>query len=269
MVNELNDSVPMYQQISSILERQISEGVYKEGEKIPTEIQLMEQFGVSRTTVRLAIKEITKSNLVKKIPGKGTFVNKVFHNLEEFKVLYEALIDIGIIPERELLEFEKVHATPEMKRSLGFKENAKVLRIIRLLHVNKKPIAMVDITLHPELIDAIQKDEARKHPVYQFLSDKKGLRFKQSDLEIFAEGASKEVAEVLQINENDSVIGTKRVLYTDNAEPVEHVILRFRSDALRFRITLQGEIKLQVTEEGRLSLTLKNDKSDSKDQVVR
>lgn len=266
MMNELNDSVPMYQQISSIIERQISEGVYKEGEKIPTEIQLMEQFGVSRTTVRLAIKEITKSNLVKKIPGKGTFVNKVFHNLEEFKLLYESLIDVGVIPERELLEFEKVQATPEIQQSLELEENAKVLRIIRLLHVNKRPIAMVEITLHPELVDAINKDEARKHPVYQFLSDKKGLRFIQSDLEIFSENASKDVARVLQINENDAVIGTKRILYTDNDEPIEHVLLRFRSDAFRFRVTLQGELGLQVTERGRLSLV---EKSDSMGKKVR
>ena len=254
-MNELTNAVPMYQQISSLLERQISEGVYKEGEKIPTEIQLMEQFAVSRTTVRLAIKEITERNLVKKIPGKGTFVNKVSHKLEEFIVLYEALNDVGIVPERELLEYEKVRATAEMKQALGIKEISKVLKVVRLLHVNKKPIAMIEIIIYPKFIDLITEDEARNHPVYQFLSEKKELRFKQSDLEIFAENASKAVAEVLQINENDAVINTKRVLYTDNGDPVEHVSLRLRSDAYRFRATNQGEIKLQLTEIGRLSLT--------------
>ena len=202
----------MCQQISSILERQISEGVYKEGGKIPTEIQLMDQFGVSRTTVRLAIKEITNSKLVKKIPGKGTFVNKVAHNLEELKLLYDSLIDVGIIPERELLEFEKVSVTSEIKQALGLKENAKVLKIIKLLHVKKRPIAMIEIFLYPKFTNLIKKDEARNYPAYQFLAEEKGLRGKQSDLEFFAENASKEVAEVLQINENDAVIGTKRVL---------------------------------------------------------
>ena len=61
----------------------------------------MDQYGVSRTTVRLAIKELTARNLVKKMPGKGTFVNKISHNLEEFKVLYESLIDVGIIPKEQ------------------------------------------------------------------------------------------------------------------------------------------------------------------------
>jgi len=123
--------------------------------------------------------------------------------------------------------------------------------------VNRKPIAMIEIILYPNFIDLIKKDEARNHPVYQFLSEIKGLRVKQSDLEIFAENASKKVAEVLQISENDAVIGTKRVLYTDNGDPIEHFSLRFRSDAYRFRVGLQGEIKLQLTEMGRMNLTLK------------
>jgi DNA-binding GntR family transcriptional regulator len=251
-------SVPMYQQISKFLKQQIIEGVYSEGTKIPTEIELMEQFDVSRTTVRLAIKEIMNENLVEAKPGKGTFVlkGKVYHHLEGFKGLYETLLEAGISPETELLDFRKEEASPDICQALKLKNKTKVLKVLRLYHVDGHPIALAQISLHSTLSDLITLEEARNHPIYQLFAEKTGFKVKQAHFEIFAENASSKVAEALQIKENDAVLGAERILYTEQGKPVEHTLLWFRSDAYRFTLALERGTKLQMSDLNQFRLTV-------------
>ena len=55
---EANSVIPLYKQIVRALSDSIANGTYRPGDKLPTETELIEQFGVSRITVRSAIKEM-------------------------------------------------------------------------------------------------------------------------------------------------------------------------------------------------------------------
>ena len=63
-----------YIQMSNTLRTAITEGEYKSGSRLPTEQQLMEQFGVSRQTVRNALEILTKEGLIQRRQGSGTVV---------------------------------------------------------------------------------------------------------------------------------------------------------------------------------------------------
>lgn len=67
---------PLYRQIADQLRRMIESGDLKAGTQVPTEDQLMEQYQVSRNTVRGALKELTTRGLVYKQHGKGSFVTE-------------------------------------------------------------------------------------------------------------------------------------------------------------------------------------------------
>ena len=71
---EANSVIPLYKQIVRALSDSIANGTYRPGDKLPTEAELIEQFGVSRITVRSAIKEMEDAGLVERARGKGTFV---------------------------------------------------------------------------------------------------------------------------------------------------------------------------------------------------
>jgi GntR family transcriptional regulator len=64
----------MYRQIAEDLRWQVESGRLKPGQQLPTEIELREQFGASRNTIRDAIKLLTTLGLVETKPGQGTFV---------------------------------------------------------------------------------------------------------------------------------------------------------------------------------------------------
>lgn len=65
---------PLYQQIARDLRRRISSGELGHGSQLPTEDDLIEQYNVSRNTVRGALRELSNSGLVDILHGKGTFV---------------------------------------------------------------------------------------------------------------------------------------------------------------------------------------------------
>ncbi|HLS89952.1 MAG TPA: GntR family transcriptional regulator [Limnochordia bacterium] len=69
-----SSAVPFYAQVKDALQRQIENGVYGPGQPIPTELELCEQYGVSRHTVRQALAKLVQEGVVYRIPGKGTFV---------------------------------------------------------------------------------------------------------------------------------------------------------------------------------------------------
>ena len=64
----------LYQQIVEQIEQSIRSGTLKAGDQLPAERELAEQFGVSRTAVREAVKALFEKGLVEAMPGRGTFV---------------------------------------------------------------------------------------------------------------------------------------------------------------------------------------------------
>src|SRR5205823_5738841 len=66
--------LPLYQQIQHLLRHRIVKGEYPAGSKIPSETELCRALGVSRVTVRQALRELVRDDMLVKAHGKGTFV---------------------------------------------------------------------------------------------------------------------------------------------------------------------------------------------------
>jgi GntR family transcriptional regulator of arabinose operon len=66
--------IPMYIQLKTYIMNQIQQGIWKPGDKLPSENELAEQFDVSRITVKNAMADIVEQGLIYRIQGKGTFI---------------------------------------------------------------------------------------------------------------------------------------------------------------------------------------------------
>jgi multiple sugar transport system substrate-binding protein len=69
-----NTPIPAYFQLKEYLRKQIRNGVWLPGEKIPTEAELCESYNISRTPVRQALKDLVFEGLLTRTAGRGTFV---------------------------------------------------------------------------------------------------------------------------------------------------------------------------------------------------
>lgn len=130
--------VPLYKQIVHRLSDAISSGEYKAGDKLPTETELMEEYGVSRITVRAAIKEMEEAGMVVRARGKGTFVSteKQMYAANDQESFSRCCELAGKKASTVTLELVFEYPSIGDARFLGISDQEAVLRSRRLRAVN-------------------------------------------------------------------------------------------------------------------------------------
>lgn len=74
MTIDLDGPEPLYEQIASVLAARIADGTYPPRRRIPSEAQIVDEFGVSRPTARAAVRLLVERGLVRTVRGRGSFV---------------------------------------------------------------------------------------------------------------------------------------------------------------------------------------------------
>ncbi|MEM9215368.1 MAG: GntR family transcriptional regulator [Cyanobacteria bacterium P01_F01_bin.150] len=142
-------SVPLHIRIAEKLRHQIEAEDYPPGEKLPSEHQLMEQFQVSRITVRQAIANLVSQGLVQSQQGKGVFVSprkKVAYNLSPPLLFLEQDMERkGIEFTFENLSFRKVRSPKGVKMALRLADTSMVYCQKKLLRMDGS-VGAVDIS---------------------------------------------------------------------------------------------------------------------------
>ena len=139
-----NSSVPLYQQLIDEIKSQITQGDLKEGDKIPTEVELSEIYNVSRITIRKAIGLLVEDEILIKRQGIGTFVaaKKLNRNMNGFMGFSQSCLAEGRRPGTQLMKADLADPTLNDKESLNLAENEKVIRIIRLRFIDDYPVML-------------------------------------------------------------------------------------------------------------------------------
>ena len=111
--------VALYYQLETILRRRVESGDFAPGDQLPTEDELMEQFGVSRATVRRALADLSDQGLLVRRAGKGTFVigPKLNQGLNVLVSFSEQIRAIGKTPSSRLLVLDVRSASSEVQTS--------------------------------------------------------------------------------------------------------------------------------------------------------
>src|SRR4029077_39659 len=117
---ERNGSIPLVYQLGQAIRDKILRGDYGLGEPIPTEDQLQKFYGVSRTTVRLALAKLVNEGYIRRQQGKGTYVNP------------KGLVTKGK-PKPLSRDMFGVKSTTQIIQSAGMKVRTEVLHFGRAL----------------------------------------------------------------------------------------------------------------------------------------
>ena len=111
---------PIYRQIADRIREQIARGELKPGDALPTESALQTEFGVSRVTVRQALRQLVEQQILESIQGSGTYVKEERVNYDIFQLTSfdEKLSDRHVDTHSEVLIFEVIPADDFLQQQL-------------------------------------------------------------------------------------------------------------------------------------------------------
>ena len=188
----------LYQQIADTLQQEIALGHYQPSGKLPSESALEQRFGVSRVTVRLALKALTDQGIVERKQGKGTYVSgkKVAHGIHLMRSFHESLKQQGLDATMQLLQRDNL-PTPDALHSL-FGKDRTLTYIARQHLVAGEPIA-VGYSYFWLLPSQISWQQTEQEPTWSLLENSTRQTIQHSEISIRLASADKTLSEILKV----------------------------------------------------------------------
>ncbi|MBV6273892.1 histidine utilization repressor [Alcaligenaceae bacterium CGII-47] len=167
LANKNRSALPAYQRIKDFVLENIGNGTWREGDVIPTELALCEQFQVSRMTVHRALRELTTDQVLVRYQGSGTYVapSKIQSTLIEIRSIAQDIRDRGHTHSCEVLLLERTKASPAQAQRFHLKAQAPLFHSIIIHFENAAPIQMEDRFVDAERIPGyLEQDWSRTTP---------------------------------------------------------------------------------------------------------
>ena len=236
----LKRSPSLTEQAKAYIKEQILDGRYQDG-RIPSEADLANELGVSRTTIRDALSRLEIEGTVFRKQGAGTFVNRpglqIRSRLDEIWSYTAVLEAHGYEPSVKVLRFRRELPPAHVERALNLESGEEVAVLAKCFSENSEPVIYTENFIPSRYIaDEIVEEADPTLPIYEFLESccQQQLNYYLSD--IVPVIADEELAATLDIAPNTALIGFEEIGYNDDNEPILWARSVFRDDLLRFRM---------------------------------
>jgi GntR family transcriptional regulator len=237
-----NSFTPYYVQLLEILREKISSGEWKAGDKLPSEPELCDIYGVSRTVVRQSLQELEYDGLISRRKGVGTFVAepKIDESLiQKLTGFYQDMTSRGHLLSTQVLRNEVTDASQKVSDYLQIAPGDPVFCIERLRFVNNEPIVLVTTYLPQALCAGLERFDLSSRSLYDILENELGLELSHGRRVIEAVPANEREALLLQVEERDPMVLLNSVTYLKDGTPIEYYHAVHRGDRSRFEVELQ------------------------------
>ncbi|GAA3504910.1 GntR family transcriptional regulator [Streptomyces prasinosporus] len=237
LVLDRGSPVPLYHQLARQLEAAIEGGVLTPGDLLGNEVDLSVRLGLSRPTVRQALRSLVDKGLLVRRRGVGTQVvhSRVKRPLE-LSSLHDDLEAAGQDPSTLVIRNETVPAPPEVAAALGLAEGGEVVLLQRLRRTHGRPVALLCNHLPPDLLDL---DGARLEStgLYRMMRAA-GVALHSAHQTVGARSATAQEAARLDEEEGAALLTMRRTAYDATGRPVEYGTHVYRASLYAFDFRL-------------------------------
>jgi GntR family transcriptional regulator len=241
MEKKASDRVSLSHRLHDELARVIE--ATKPGDRLPTEPKLARQLGVSRATLREAMRTFETQGLLRRRQGVGTFVVRPQHVLDSG---LEVLESIETLAERSGLrvmpgELEIGHrfAREREARTLGLKPGSSVTQVSRVILAEGHPVAYLLDILPMHVLSPEEISNGFRGSVLDFLILRGNPQLINSHCEIAATAATSEIARALNIQRGDSLLRFESRLFSIEGEVIDYSLGYFLPGYFRFHVIRQ------------------------------
>jgi len=229
-------AIPLYHQLKhALIQGALRSSAHS---AIPTERELTEQYGVSRTTVRQAIGELVSDGYLYRLHGKGTYVsprNRIAGTLSELTGHVEELSRRGLQPSTQVLRQAQEPCPEGVAESLGLTLGDPVARVDRLVTVEGMPLAYIEAYLPAELAQRLPS----LGDSLLVSIEAAGAMPMNGRQHITAVQAGAREAEQLGVPVGAALLRVTRTVYGAGAVPLEWSRAWYRADRYEYNVDLR------------------------------
>lgn len=234
--------IPLYHQVSTVLRARIIDGVYAEGEQIPTEELLTAEFNVSKATVRQAVAALVQSGLVQRKQGKGTFVlPSVVHRVRQRYSGSRSDL-VGDTPGtrlRELAVDQQAPIPPRIARMLGLQQ--PVGTIVRRSREIQGHVYCYTINFLPSSHGRLLTRSKLLRQQVTGILQANGIALGRSTSWIRADVVDPELSQKLEVPFGTPALAVERLIQDTNGAPIEFVQAWYRSDIYQYTVEVDHQ----------------------------
>ena len=234
--------VPLYLQIKEHLLAKIDAGTWPAQTMIPTESELCDEYGVSKITVREAIKLLVRDGRLSRVAGKGTFImpQKIEQKLNRFFSFTRWAQQNGLEPASRILKVESLPADVHIAGHLDMAEGAPVTRIERLRLGSSEPLMLEVIWVPASLCPDLHLQDLANVPLNDILQTVYGIVLVRARESIEPQTADDYVSRLLSIEKEVLLLHVEHTAYTSAHRIVYFVTSSYRGDRVKFSIELEA-----------------------------
>ena len=227
--------LPVYLKIHDQIKKEIEEGKWLVGDRLPSERELSETFNVSRMTLRQAIQTLADEGILERKIGSGTYVarRKVQEKMIGTTSFTDIMLSQGRVPSsRAVSYFFTAPSSSEMEK-LQLTKDELILRMERIRLADDIPICFEVASIPEKLIRKFSKAEITSS-LYRTLEEKGQKKIGGANQTITAMIASEKIAEYLAIRKGDAILRMRQVSFLEDGSPFEYVRSQYVGNRFEF-----------------------------------
>lgn len=228
-----------YEMIKAALRKRIA-GM-NAGDRLPSEAELCQMYEVSRTTVRKALGDLEREELLQSMQGKGTFITTKKFNTDwvQFSRGFAAdMAEHGVPVTRRMLARTTEPASEDVARALQIMPGAAVVKFVRLRFAGEQPYDICTNYLPLHLFPDIEEVEWPENSLYSLLRLHYGVQLGRGVRTVEADLCTAEEARLLGIRPKSPLLVLVSTMFDIHGYPVEYGIARQRADRARIVINV-------------------------------
>lgn len=232
-----SDNRHLYLQVIDRLKQDIEKGIYKEKEKLPSEFDLAKQLGVSRATLREALRILEEENVIIRRHGVGTFVNAkplFTSGIEQLSSVTNMIIHAGMKPGTIFLHSTTQGPTEEDIRRFSCSKEESFVVSERVRTANGEPVVYC-IDKLPERIlpESYTHGEESLFTILETVSNRK-ITYAVAQIEPI--GFHEKVSPILECEPETALLVLKQMHFDESDEPILFSVNYFKADKFSFHV---------------------------------
>lgn len=226
--------LPAYMRIHNKIKDDIDQGIWKIGQRLPSERDLADDFEVSRMTLRQAITLLVEEGILARKVGSGTYVasTRIQEKMRVTTSFTEIIKAQGKQPSTKLISYTEDRPSTKECAHLGLRSSDLVIRMERVRYADDVPVVYEVAVIPKRFIADFAQEDITQHFFHTLTAH--GYKIGKSQQTIYARLATDKITNYLQLERGQAILGLTQISYFEDGQAFEYVKSQYAGERFEF-----------------------------------